>query len=403
MKASPRRLGPATLAIHSQQHQDPLGSPHVPLYDTTTFRFPSTADLLEVTEGRRRGPFYTRYGLNPTIQALEDTLAALESAEAALAFASGMAAISSTLLAHGRAGVACAADIYGGTQALVMGQLPMLGIPTQLLPNMEAATVEAALRSGARVLLIESPTNPTLQVLDIARLAEQAHEHDALLVVDNTFASPINQQPLNLGADLVVHSATKYLGGHSDLTAGSVMGAAHLLEPIGSWRQGLGSVLAPATAALLSRSLRTLPLRIARHNDNALALAEALQHHPAIRRVLYPGLPSHPQHELARQQMQGFGGMLGLEIRGDRQTATAVADRLELFALAPSLGGAESLVTQPCTTSHANLSANERRERGISDSLLRLSVGLEDSADLLHDLEQALDGLQGNGQQGIDA
>ncbi len=389
---SPRPpFGPATRAIHSQQHRDPLGSPHVPVYDATTFRFHNTADLLEVAEGRRRGAFYTRYGHNPTIQALEDTLAALENAESAWAFASGMAAISCTLLAHGRRGVVCAGDIYGGTQALVGGQLPTLGITTRLLTSAGEAEVDAALAEGAGVLLIETPANPTLQILDIARLAEQAHRHDALLMVDNTFASPVNQQPLALGADLVVHSATKYLGGHSDITAGAVMGTHTLLEPIWTWRQGLGSILAPATAALLSRSLRTLPLRVRQHNANAQMLADALQHHPAIARVLYPGLTSHPEHQLAARQMQGFGGMMGIEIRGDRDAATRVADHLQLFALAPSLGGAESLVTQPCTTSHAGLPPAERVERGIRDSLLRLSVGLEDADDLLHDLHQALE------------
>jgi cystathionine gamma-synthase len=210
------------------------------------------------------------------------------------------------------------------------------------------------------------------------------------VVVDSTFATPINQQPLALGADMVVHSATKYLGGHSDITAGVVMGSAKLLDPIWPWRQNLGCVLSPQVASLLSRSLRTLPLRVQRHNASAQAVAEALSGHPAIARVLYPGLASHPDHGLARRQMKGFGGMLTLEFVDGREPAAKVADQLTLFAIAPSLGGAESLVTQPCTTSHADLTAEERKRRGITEGMLRLSIGLEDVEDLLNDMHQAI-------------
>ncbi|MBF7054725.1 aminotransferase class I/II-fold pyridoxal phosphate-dependent enzyme [Halomonas sp. KAO] len=390
-------LGPATRAIHGQQQRDAFGSPHMPIYDTTTFAYPDTAALLEVTEGRRRGSLYSRYGLNPTLFALEETLAALEGAEAAWAFSSGMAAISTLFLSHGRRGIVCLGEVYGGTLGLLEQQLPELGIETHFMPEgHDPDTLERLLASGAGLVYLETPTNPTLQLIDIAAVAEQAHRHGALVAVDATFATPINQQSLALGADIVVHSATKYLGGHSDLTAGAVMGPARLLEPMWRWRQNLGSALSPQIASLLSRSLRTLPLRMQRHEASAQAIAEALLDHPAIDRVLYPGLPSHPGHSLARRQMRGFGGMLTLEIAGGRAAATAVADRLALFALAPSLGGAESLVTQPCTTSHADLSAEERTRRGISDGMLRLSVGLEDVEDLLADLHQALGPEPGN-------
>ncbi|MGB0127598.1 MAG: PLP-dependent transferase, partial [Rhodocyclaceae bacterium] len=211
-----------------------------------------------------------------------------------------------------------------------------------------------------------------------------------LVAIDNTFASPVNQQPLALGADLVVHSCTKYLGGHSDLTAGALMGSQELLAPVWNWRKNLGSMIAPDTAAQLARSIRTLPVRVREQNATAQAVAEALQQHPRIARVLYPGLADFPGHALAKKQMSGFGGMLTIEVKGGGTAATAVADRLKLFALAPSLGGVESLVTQPCTTTHHGLSPEERTRRGISDAMLRLSIGLEDAADLIADLNQAL-------------
>ena len=385
------RLGAATLAIHSQQQKDAFGSPHIPLYDTTTFTYPNTASLLEVTEGRRRAPLYSRYGHNPTLYALEETLAVLEGAEVAWAFASGMAAISTLLLSHGKRGIACLGEVYGGTLSLLGQHLPELGINTHfLLEGHDPAALEHLLEAGVGLVYIETPTNPTLRLIDIAAVAEQAHRHGALVVVDSTFATPINQQPLALGADMVVHSATKYLGGHSDITAGVVMGSAKLLDPIWPWRQNLGCILSPQVASLLSRSLRTLPLRVQRHNASAQAVAEALSGHPAIARVLYPGLASHPDHGLARRQMKGFGGMLTLEFVDGREPAAKVADQLTLFAIAPSLGGAESLVTQPCTTSHADLTAEERKRRGITEGMLRLSIGLEDVEDLLNDMHQAI-------------
>ncbi|SDN92938.1 cystathionine gamma-synthase [Halomonas shengliensis] len=390
MSQSPH-FGPATRAIHGQRQRDTFGSPHMPIYDTTTFAFPDTATLLEVTEGRRQAPLYTRYGHNPTLFALEETLAALEEAEAAWAFSSGMGAISTLFLAHGRRGIACLGEVYGGTLSLLEQQLPALGIETHLLEGYKPEPLERLLASGVGLVYLETPTNPTLRLIDIAAVADQAHRHGALVAVDGTFATPINQRPLALGADLVVHSATKYLGGHSDLTAGAVMGSAEMLAPLWHWRQNLGTALSPQAASLLSRSLRTLPLRMQRHNASAQAIAESLRGHPAIERVLYPGLDSHPGHALAQRQMSGFGGMLTLELAGGREAAARVADRLSLFALAPSLGGVESLVSQPCATSHADLTPEERARRGIGDGMLRLSVGLEEVEDLLADLHQALD------------
>ena len=387
-----RSSGLSTRAIHGHSGKDAHGSPHTPIYNTTTFAFDSTADLLEVVTGRKAGSLYTRYGLNPTILALEETLAGLEGAEMAWAFCSGMAAESALFLTHGRDGIICLGDVYGGTLELLANQLPLLGITTQFVLGNELERLDALLAAGPRQLVfLETPTNPTLELFDIRVLAATAHAHGAKLAVDNTFASPVNQRPLALGADFVLHSATKYLGGHSDLTAGTLMGSRDLLMPVWNWRKNLGSMIAPETAALLARSLRTLVVRINRHNETALAVAEAMARHPQVARVLYPGLPSFPGHALAKAQMHGFGGMLTLEVVGGGDAATRVADRLKLFALAPSLGGAESLVTQPCTTSHQGLSPAERRRRGISDGMLRLSIGLEEADDLIADLEQALE------------
>ncbi|MDQ5882473.1 MAG: cystathionine gamma-synthase [Pseudomonadota bacterium] len=382
--------GLSTRAIHGTTLKDAHGSPHVPIYNTTTFAFPSTADLLDVVDGRKAGSLYTRYGLNPSIFALEETLAGLESAEAAWAFCSGMAAETALFLTHGRDGIVCIGDAYGGTLELLSAQLPLLGIKTHCILGNELGKLDVLLADGARLVFFETPTNPTLELFDIRAISLVAQKYGAKVAVDNTFASPVNQRPLELGADFVVHSATKYLGGHSDLTAGALMGKKDDLMPVWNWRKNLGSMIAPETASLLSRSLRTLVVRVRQQNAAAQAVAEAMNRHPKIARVFYPGLADFPGHALAREQMHGFGGMLSIEVRGTGADATRVADALRLFALAPSLGGAESLVTQPCTTTHHGLTPEERQRRGISDAMLRLSVGLEDPADLIADLEQAL-------------
>ncbi len=382
--------GLATRCVHAGEPQDASGSPHAPLYTTTTFKFPSTAALLDVVEGRKPGALYTRYGLNPTIRALEEKLAAIEGAEAALAFASGMAAESALFLTHGRKGIVCLGDAYGGTLELLSAQLPTLGIPSHFLLGNELDALPALLKRGVGLVFFETPTNPALELFDIAAISDLAHAHGALVAVDNTFASPVNQNPLALGADFAVHSATKYLGGHSDLTAGALMGGKDLVMPVWGWRKNLGQTIAPEIAAQLARSLRTLPIRVERQNATAMKIAEAMQAHPKIARVLYPGLPDFPGHDLARRQMKGYGGMLTIEVQGGGAAATRVADALRLFALAPSLGGVESLVTQPCTTTHHGLTPEERARRGISDAMLRLSVGLEDAGDLIADLRQAL-------------
>lgn len=380
----------ATRCIHAGEIDDPHGSPHTPIYTSTTFKFASTADLLDVVDGRKPGSLYTRYGLNPTIASIEQKLASLEGAEMAWAFCSGMAAEAALFLTHGRKGIVCLGDAYGGTLELISSQLPLLGIPGHFLLGNELAKLDELLSQGVSLVFLETPTNPTLEIFDIHAIAKMAHAHGALVAVDNTFASPVNQNPLALGADFVVHSCTKYLGGHSDLTAGALMGSKDLLMPVWNWRKNLGTTIAPEIASQLARSIRSLPVRVRAQNAAAQTIAEAMAKHPKVSRVLYPGLPDFPGHELAKKQMSGFGGMLTIEVKGNGDDATRVADKLKLFALAPSLGGVESLVTQPCTTTHHGLTPEERTRRGISDAMLRLSVGLEDPADLIADLNQAL-------------
>ncbi len=344
-----------------------------------------------MVEGRRSGNLYTRYGLNPTIRSLEEKLASIEDTQAALAFSSGMAAEAALFLTHGREGVACIGDAYGGTLELLESQLPLLGIPTHFVLGNEWDRLESMLvNRQARLVFFETPTNPVLEVIDIERVAALAHAHGARVAVDNTFASPVNQQPLTLGADLVVHSATKYLGGHSDVTAGALMGSKELIDPVFAWRKNLGQTIAAETAFLLARSLRTLVVRVERQNATAMAVAEAMQRHPRVARVLYPGLPGFPGHALAGRQMRGFGGIVTLDLKGAGADATRFVDRLRLFKIAPSLGGVESLVTQPVTTTHHGLTAAERARRGITNTMIRLSIGLEDVQDLITDLREAL-------------
>ncbi len=383
--------GLSTRCVHSGELHDPQGSPHTPLYSTTTFAFGSTADLLDVVEGRKSGNLYTRYGLNPTIRSLEEKLASLEGAEAAFAFSSGMAAEAALFLTHGQKGIVCIGDAYGGTLELLERQLPVLGMRTHFTLGNEWDRLEAILKNHAKLVFFETPTNPVLEIIDIRRVAALAHAHGALVAVDNTFASPVNQQPLALGADIVVHSATKYLGGHSDITAGALMGPKQLIDPVRAWRNNFGQTIAAETAFLLARSLRTLVVRVERQNATAMTVANAMQGHPKVARVFYPGLPGFPGHAVAKQQMRGFGGMVTFDIKGSGAAATRVVDRLKLFKIAPSLGGVESLATQPVTTTHHGLTPEERARRGITDTMIRLSIGLEDVSDLIEDLQQALE------------
>ena len=379
-----------TQCIHNDTYRNAQGSPQPPLYDTSLFAFESTQAMRDVIDGKTPGAFYSRYGLNPTIMALEGKLAQLDHAEASLAFSSGMAAISALFMRFAAQGILCLGDVYGGTKQLLTRQLPELGIKTFSLSQTDLDTVETAIQTHQpRLVYLESPSNPTLQLQDISGLAELAHANGALLAVDNTFATPINQCPIDLGADFTVQSATKYLGGHSDLTAGVLSGCRLELDYINAWRKNLGQTIATEVAHKLSRSLLTLALRVERHNDNAQLIADYLDAHSKVRKTCYPGLASHSQHMLAKQQMSGFGGMASFYIAGDGSMAERFIDLLKVFSIAPSLGGVESLATQPIYTSHYGLSEEILRQANVDGSLIRLSIGLEDINDLIDDLEQA--------------
>lgn len=381
--------GLATMCIHGGEDLDAQGAMHTPLYDHSTFGFTSTRALLDVVEGRREGNLYTRYGLNPTIRAIERRLALLEGGDLAYVFASGMAAEAATFLTHCGSGdhIVCIGDVYGGTYQLLADNLPKLGIRTDFLLTSQIDRISDAVTPQTRIVFFENPTNPNLEVIDIPAVAAVARAHGALTVVDATLASPVNQRPLELGADLVVHATTKYLSGHSDITGGVVIGPGPLVEPIWRWRKNLGQMMAPETAHLLGRSLRTLAVRVSQQNSTAQAVAEFLRAHPKISRVNYPGLPESPSHSVATIQMRGFGGVLSFVYDGD---AAGIVDRLRLFTIAPSLGSVESLVCQPAILTHRGIEPAERARRGIVDGMVRLSCGLEDAEDLIADLAQAL-------------
>lgn len=392
VEAIKEEIGFATKCVHGGYSLDAQGGIHAPLYSHSTFGFSSTQGVLDVVEGRSEGNLYTRYGMNPTIKATERKLAGLEGAEHALLFASGMAAESAVFMAHSRAGqnIVCIGDVYGGTFELLSENLPQLGISTTFLLGDELDRLPEVLDEQTSLVFFETPTNPNLEVLDISLIAGLAKEKNILTVVDNTFASPLNQNPLLLGADIVVHSATKYLGGHSDLTGGAVMGSKEVLQTVSQWRKSLGQVCSPETASLLDRSLRTLVVRVERQNQTAEKIARFLSEHPSVLKVNHPSLLTEAAGELARNQMKGFGGMVSFVYDGDAEQTAAVVDRLQVFTIAASLGGVESLVTQPVTTTHHGMKDDDRQRRGIVGGLVRLSVGLEDAEDLIRDLKRAL-------------
>ncbi len=362
-----------------------------PIYETTTFLFDCAADVVAFNEGRSDRYLYTRYG-NPTITVVESALASLDDAEGALLFASGMAATATTLMAHVRAGdeVVCAASIYGGTLHLLDDLLTRFQIAVRFVSLDELGDPASMLSDRTRVVWFESPTNPTLRCVDIRRVAQACRDRGVISVLDNTFASPVNQRPLALGVDLAMQSATKYLNGHSDVTAGVIAGPAPLLAPIERARRLLGAVLDPQAAYALGRGLKTLPLRIARHNATAQIVAEALAADPRVTQVYYPGLPAHPDHAIARCQMTGFGGMVCIDLGGDYDRAARAYDRLQVIQRAASLGGIESLVSMPVITSQWGHTDEQLAAAGVTRGMLRLSIGLEEPQALLADLDQAL-------------
>jgi cystathionine beta-lyase/cystathionine gamma-synthase len=384
--------GPATELIHAGEIDRASVAPlTTPIYETTTFVFDSADEVVAYNEGRSTKHLYSRY-TNPTVIAAERKLAALDRAESALLFSSGQGATTTILMAHLRAGdeVVCSAAIYGGTLHLLEDILARFGVTPRFVSLDELASPASLFSHRTRLVWFESPINPTLRCVDVKAIAEACRGCGVLSVIDNTFACPINQQPLALGVDLAMQSVTKYLNGHSDVTGGMVAGPAALVAPIEKARRQLGTVMDPQPAYALGRGLKTLPLRVAQHNANALAVATFLSDDRRVSRVYYPGLPSHPDHAVARRQMSGFGGMVTFDLDGSYERAARVYDRLQIIKRAASLGGIESLISMPVLTSQWGHTDEQLRAAGVTRGMLRLSVGLEDAADLVADLDQAL-------------
>jgi len=386
--------GRGTLAVWAGEGESTWeGSTQVPVVHSVSFGYRSVDDWLDVARSRKAGHIYSR-NTNPTVRAFEEKVRRLEGAEAATSFATGMGAISNTLFTLLSPGdrVVSLRDTYGGTSKLFIEFLPRFGVEAVLCETTDHEAIEAEVAKGCKVLYLESPTNPTLKVVDIERLARVAHEVGAAVVVDNTFATPINQSPLELGADLVIHSATKFLGGHADALGGVVCGPAGLVHDIFHFREINGASLQAASAYLLLRGMKTLHLRVARQNGSALRIAQFLAERPEVDAVFYPGLPSHENHEIAARQMRGFGGVLSFSLRGGFEAVKRLLPRLEYAHMAANLGAVETLVGIPATTSHVECTAEEMAALGIPEGLIRYSVGIEDCEDLTADLTAALEG-----------
>lgn len=386
-------LGASTRSVHAGESPEPVtGSLTPPLYQSSVYAFRDAAQGADLFAGRGEGYIYTRLG-NPTLKTLEKKLALLEGADDAVVTSSGMAAIATATAALARAGdhIVSAEVIYGATYTLFHDVWSRFGLETTFVTSTSPDDYRKALRKNTRLIFIETPSNPTMDVIDISALAEIAREAGAYLIVDNTFATPINQNPLALGAHLVAHSASKYLGGHADVIAGAVAGPATLIKEVRQILKTTGTVLGPFEGWLILRGLKTLALRVARHNENALAVARFLEGRLAVGRVFYPGLESHPGHRIAASQMRGFGGMLSFELKGGHDAGIRLVNSVRLCTLAVSLGDVRTLIEHPASMTHAGVPQEERLRGGISDGLVRLSAGIEDAPDIIADLGQALD------------
>jgi methionine-gamma-lyase len=386
-----KRWGDATIAIHQGDERFHAGVPvGTTVARTANFTFESTEEMKRWAEGKSSAYIYTRYG-NPTLTVAEEKLAALEGAEAAIVTASGMAAISSALLAVLKAGdeVISTRQTYGGTYRLMRDNFPRFGIVVRHVET-DLAGIQQLVNPRTKALYIETPTNPTLRLVDLQKAVAFAKEWGLISLIDNTFASPVLQKPIQLGFNIVLHSATKYLSGHSDLIAGAAAGSRAIINEVRHNIINLGGSMDPEAAYLLIRGMKTLSVRMQRQCENAMKIAKYLAKHPKVAKVHYPGLTSHPDHKLAKRQMKGFGAMLAFDLKGGLSAARRFCDRVRIFLLAASLGGAESLVVLPIYTSHYNMSESELRAAGVSAGTVRVSIGLEDPEDLIEDLRQAL-------------
>jgi cystathionine gamma-synthase len=384
---------PATLAIWGGEESYLLqGATQVPVVHSVSFGYEDVDQWLRVASGKESGHIYGR-NTNPTVHAFEQKVRLLEGAEAATSASTGMGIISSILFTFLSPGdrVVSVKDTYGGTNKIFTEFLPRFKIDVALCDTTDHEEIEAQIAKGCDVLYLESPTNPTVKIVDLARLAKAARDAQAIVIVDNTFATPINQNPLELGAHLVLHSATKFLGGHADALGGVVCGSKDLIEQVYHFREINGATLHPMAAYLLLRGIKTLHLRIRQQNESALKIARYLEAHPGIEKVFYPGLDSHENHDIARRQMRGFGGVLSFMLKGnDFDSVRRFLPRLRYAHAAANLGAVETIVGPPATTSHVECTAEEREAMGIPESLIRYSVGIEDTDDLIADLTQAL-------------
>ena len=391
-RALPSDLSAATLSVWGGEENSLVqGATQVPVVYSAAYDYPDMDAWLDVALGRRPGHIYSR-NTNPTVQVFETKVRLLEGAQAATSFASGMAAISNTLFTLLSPGdrIVSVKDSYGGTNKFFQEFLPRFNIQVDLCDTTDHEQIEAAVAAGCKVVYLESPTNPTLKVVDISRIAAAGHRAGAIVVADNTFATPVNQNPLALGADLVIHSATKFLGGHADALGGVVCGDPEWVKRIYHFREITGAVLDPMAAFLLIRGMKTLQLRLKQQNESALSIARWLQSHPSVAAVFYPGLETHPHHDIARRQMRGYGGVLSFMLKGGFEAVKRVLPKLRLARRAANLGSVETIAGPPATTSHVECSAEEREAMGIPEGLIRYSVGIEDTKELIADLSQAL-------------
>lgn len=364
----------------------------VPVFNSVTFNYDDMDEWFDVALGKKEGHIYSR-NTNPTVRPLEEKIALLDGGEDATSFSTGMAAISNTLFSllksHDR--IVAIKDTYGGTNKIFIEFLPRQDIEVCLCDTTDFSVIEDEIKKGCQILYLETPTNPTLKIIDIERLATVAHEHGAIVIVDNTFSTPINQRPLTLGADLVVYSATKYLNGHSDVMGGLAVGKKSLIQTIFHYREITGATLHAHSAYMILRGMKTLELRMQRHNENGMKIATWLSTHPKVEQVFYPGLPSHKHYDIAQKQMTGFGGMMSFSLKGGFKNVVTVLENMKLAHKAASLGSVGTLVGPPCTTSHVELTHQERANAGIPEGLIRYSAGIENVEDLIEDLRQALD------------